>query len=325
MVDCEQTRVQVGCAGILVADTFCGPMRELPREGELLAVDSMPTKAGGCAANVAMDLVKQGVAVEVLGCVGRDVSGEALRRLLEQGRVECRHLVYADDLPTSRTVILLVEGQDRRYLHFFGANRAFTVGHIRRDWVANLKVFYLGGHCAMPGIKTVELLELLTFCQAKGVTTVVDVVIPQHFSDMDELRSLLPHIDYFLPNDDEARVITGVTDPLAQLRAFQASGANTVIITQGTAGAIASRGKEFWRCGALPTRLLDPSGAGDAFASGIITGILRNWDLPQALRYASALGASATQAVGTTDGVFTAEEAVSFLNSHPLEVSSGKL
>ena len=36
----------VGCAGILVADTFCGPMKRLPLEGELLAIDRMPSKAG---------------------------------------------------------------------------------------------------------------------------------------------------------------------------------------------------------------------------------------------------------------------------------------
>ena len=61
---------EVGCAGILVADTFCGPMKRLPREGELLAIDEMPSKAGGCAANVAIDLAKQGVAADVCGCVG---------------------------------------------------------------------------------------------------------------------------------------------------------------------------------------------------------------------------------------------------------------
>ena len=316
---------EVGCAGILVEDTFCGPVQELPREGQLLVIDAMPTKVGGCAANVAIDLAKQQIDVEVIGCVGGDASGAALCRSLEQGRVGCRQVVYANGFPTSKTVILLVKGQDRRYIHLFGANRAFTIGHISRDWVARLKIFYLGGLCVLPGVKTLELLDLLAFCRSKGVTTVVDVVIPQRFSEMDELRSLLPQVDYFLPNDDEARLIAGTTDSLAQLRAFHASGANTVIITQGQAGAVASRGKEYWRCDAYPASVLDPSGAGDAFASGIITGILHKWDLPRTLRYASALGASATLAVGTTEGVFTADEAGSFVDSHRLEVSSGKL
>ena len=44
----------VGCAGILVADTICGPLPEMPAEGSLVAVDDMPVKVGGCAANVAI-------------------------------------------------------------------------------------------------------------------------------------------------------------------------------------------------------------------------------------------------------------------------------
>jgi sugar/nucleoside kinase (ribokinase family) len=316
---------EVGCAGILVEDTFCGPMNDLPREGQLVALDAMPIKAGGCAANVAIDLAKQGVDVEVVGCLGQDASAVALCRCLEKSRVGCRRLVHTDAWPTSRTVILLVEGQDRRYIHLFGANRAFTVAHIPRDWVKSLTIFYLGGLCVMPGLKAAELLDLLAFCRANGVITVVDVVIPLHFSNLVEVHSLLPHIDYFLPNADEARLVTGTTEPLAQLRALQASGAHTAIITQGKTGAIASSGKKFWQCGSYSTPVLDPSGAGDAFASGIITGVLRHWDLPQSLRYAGALGASATRAIGTTDGVFTAEEADSFIHSHPLEVRTGTL
>ena len=47
---------EIGCAGILVADTVCGPLDELPREGSLVTLESMPAKAGGCAANVAIGL-----------------------------------------------------------------------------------------------------------------------------------------------------------------------------------------------------------------------------------------------------------------------------
>ena len=76
---------EVGCAGILVEDTFCGPMPLCPPEGQLVAVDAMPTKAGGCAANVAIDLAKQGVEVEIIGCVGRDHGHLALfERLVQQ-------------------------------------------------------------------------------------------------------------------------------------------------------------------------------------------------------------------------------------------------
>jgi sugar/nucleoside kinase (ribokinase family) len=312
---------EVGCAGILVEDTICGPMPQCPPEGQLVAVDAMPTKAGGCAANVAIDLAKQGVRVEIIGCVGQDGAGAALKHALEEHGVDCRQLIFAGGVATSKTVILLVEGEDRRYVHFFGANRSFTVQQIPRDWVAGLKVFYLGGLCVMPGLRMAELSDLLQFCRSKGVVTVVDVVIPQQFSAASELCALLPQIDYFLPNDDEARFLTGAENPLEQVRAFLARGAKTVIITQGQDGVTAARGKEYWRAGAYPASVVDPSGAGDAFAAGVITGILRGWNVPEMLRYGSALGVSATRAIGTTDGVFTAKEAAAYVQSNRLEIS----
>jgi sugar/nucleoside kinase (ribokinase family) len=225
---------KVGCAGMLVEDTFCGPMTALPPEGQLLALDVMPVKAGGCAANVAIDLVKQGFTVDIVGCLGRDSSAEVVLSCLKEHSVGCEQVTLVGGYPTSKTVILLVEGEDRRYLHVFGSNRAFTVGHINRDWLKTLSVFYLGGLCALPAVTIAELRELLLFCREHNVTTVVDVVLAQAWTGAEELKTLLPYIDYFLPNDDEARKITGQSDVLDQLRAFRTAGANCVVVTQGS-------------------------------------------------------------------------------------------
>lgn len=328
---------EAGCAGILVADTFCGPMKELPREGRLVAVDSMPSRAGGCAANVAIDLAKQGVVCDVIGCVGQDPSAAVIVRELEAAHVGCDRIAYVPDYATSRTVILLVEGQDRRYIHMFGANAAFTAAHIPRDWLAGLKVFYLGGLFLMPSFRTEEFLELLKFCRAHGVTSVVDVVVPQricefrghHENDVPEicrnsLAPLLPFVDYFLPNEDEARTLTGCAEPLDQVGALVEGGAGTVVVTCGKNGAVGGRNAQRWRVGGFGIEAVDPSGSGDAFSSGIVTGILRGWELPQTLVYASALGASAARAVGTTAGVFTAAAAEAFLATHTLQIDSAR-
>lgn len=315
----------VGCSGILVADTFCGPMKEMPREGQLLAVEAMPSHAGGCAANVALDLSKQGITTDVVGCLGQDPASSIIVTELKQAQVGCNHLIYTADYPTSRTLILLVEGQDRRYIHMFGANTAFTVSHIRQDWLAELKVFYVGGLFLMPSFVSNDLLELLKFCRQRHIATVVDVVIPHKADYMRELSPLSPFIDYFLPNADEARVLTGYDRAEDQARAFLAEGVGTIIITRGKDGLLAARGDEAWLAGVYPMPITDPSGAGDAFCSGIITGIVRQWDLPDTLRYASALGASAARAVGTTPGVFMAEEAENFMSSNMLNMQKIKL
>lgn len=317
------TAAEVGCAGILVGDTFCGPMSALPRPGQLLAVDGMPSRPGGCAANVAIDLAKQGIRVDVAGRVGRDAAANMIRGALAEHGIGCEQVAVSDAYPTSTTVILLVRGEDRRYIHSFGANRALTAADLDREWLAGLKVFYLGGLLALPGVSTEGLRDVLAFCRSHGVVTVVDVVVPDGSGAMQRVRPLLPEIDYFLPNDDEARELTGASEPCEQLRVLLAAGMHNVVITRGAAGAIAgsSASNTIHEIGTYPADVIDPSGAGDAFSSGVVTGILRGWDMERTLRYAAALGASATRAVGTTDGVFTADEAQRFIAAQPLPVT----
>jgi sugar/nucleoside kinase (ribokinase family) len=313
--------LEVGCAGILVKDTFCGPMASLPPEGSLLALDDMPVRAGGCAANVALDLAKQGVAVDLAGCLGNDSAADFLLDIYKKSLVGCSRVLRMEGYSTSRCIILLVEGEDRRYLYVDGANRAFTVRHLAREWLAQLKVFYLGGLFALPGFEVESLAQVLRFCRESKVTTVVDVVVPQGFTGMASLKPLLPFIDMFVPNEDEARAFTGLTDPVDQLRAFRAAGANTVIVTRGAHGVLAGRAEKQWRCGSYQMNVVDPSGSGDAFTSGIIRSLLLGWDMPQMLCYASAVGASVTRAAGTTDTMFSAAEAETFVREQPLIVT----
>ena len=135
------------------------------------------------------------------------------------------------------------------------------------------------------------------------------------------VERLLPHIDWFLPNDAEAAALTGEADPLEAIRVFRSWGGRDIVVTLGDRGAIAVFGNEYWRCNAYPGQTVDPSGAGDAFASGLITGIANGWAFSRSLQYASVLGASATRMVGTTDGVFTAAQAEQIIAEQPVTVS----
>ena len=157
---------------------------------------------------------------------------------------------------------------------------------------------------------------MLGYCRQRGIVTVVDVVVPEGDSQMELLLPLLPHTDYFLPNDDESERLTGCADTEQQMVTFLRHGVGTVVITRGAAGSAAASGDQRWQAGAYRVNSIDPSGSGDAFAAGLVTGVLRGWDMAETLGYAAALGASATTAVGTTDGVFTAEQARAFIDEH---------
>src|SRR6201997_1688511 len=120
----------VVCAGIIVADHVSSPISHLPAAGELVLADQLVLTIGGCAANVAVDLVKLGVSAGVVGCIGDDVFGRVVADLLREQRVDVSGLSVRPGLDTSQTLIVNVAGQDRRFIHTFGANAAFEAGSV---------------------------------------------------------------------------------------------------------------------------------------------------------------------------------------------------
>jgi sugar/nucleoside kinase (ribokinase family) len=311
---------EVLCAGIVVADHLCTPISHLPAAGELVMADRLILTLGGCAANAAVDLGKMGVAARVVGRVGDDLFGRIVQQMLVDADVDPSGLAVSPGRDTSQTLIVNVAGQDRRFVHTFGANADFSAADIPADF-AGARVLYVGGFFAMDRLLPAELADVFARARKAGVTTVLDVVTPGPGRDyLAALAPLLPHTDVFLPNTDEAKLMTGEADPLRQAERFRALGAGTVVITLGGDGALLVSARERLRVGTYPIEFVDGTGGGDAFDAGYICGLLRGAPTDDCLRLASALGASCVRAVGTTPGVFTCAECEEFLRRHTLRI-----
>jgi sugar/nucleoside kinase (ribokinase family) len=313
---------EVLCAGIVVADHVCTPIDHLPVAGELVLADRLLLTIGGCAANVAVDLAKMGVSASVVGRVGGDAFGRVVADMLRESGVEVSALQVSPDLDTSQTLIVNVKGQDRRFIHTFGANADFRTADIPEECATRSRAFYLGGYLVMPKIVQDELVPLFAAARKSGSRTVLDVVTPGPADYLPQLERLLPHVDVFMPNNHEGELMTGKRDPLRQAEHFRQMGAHTVIITLGGEGAVLVDPQQRLRAGAFPMNFVDGSGGGDAFAAGYICGMLAKNDAAECLRLASALGASCVRAVGTTTGVFTRKECEEFLEEHTVRIEA---
>jgi len=310
----------VVCAGIVVADHVSSPISHLPAAGELVLADQLVLTIGGCAANVAVDLGKLGVPATVVGCVGDDIFGRVVADLLRDSGVDASGLRVRAGQTTSQTLIVNVQGQDRRFIHTFGANADFSPADIPTD-LTGCKVLYLGGYFLMDLLTPSALAEVFARARLQGVQTVLDVVTPGPRADyLDRLRPVLPHVDVFLPNDHEAHLITGLSDPLAQAREFHRLGAKTAIVTQGERGSILVSDGLTLRAGTFRMPFVDGTGGGDAFAAGYIAGLLQGLGPRECLSMGSAVGASCVRAIGTTTGVFTRSECEAFLRENTLTV-----
>src|SRR5207248_7519786 len=175
---------------------------------------------------------------------------------------------------TSQTLIVNVAGQDRRFIHTFGANALFSAADIPLELAKQCEVLYLGGYLLMPRVRPGELADVFAAARREGVRTVLDVVTPGPGDYLTRLRDVLPHVDVFLPNNHEAELITGEKDPLRQAEVFHQLGAKTSIITLGGEGAVVVSEDTRLRVGVFEVPFVDGSGGGDAFAAGYIVGLL---------------------------------------------------
>jgi sugar/nucleoside kinase (ribokinase family) len=310
-------------AGILVVDHLSTPIARVPRAGELILCDRLPLAVGGCASNVAIDLARVGVGVGVVGCVGRDPFGQFLIDRLSAAGVETSGVQMLDGVGTSGTLIINVAGEDRRFIHAAGANAVMQANHIPLDRVRRAKVFYVGGYLLMPALEEPGALqEIFREARRSGVQTVLDVVLPGPGDHWPKLESLLAETDVFLPNEDEAAAITGLTNPLDQAQRFRDAGAGTVVITQGERGTLLVNKDLRIRAAVYPTQFVGGTGAGDAFDAGFIAGLLAGEDPIGCLKWGAALGASCVRSISATESVFTREEALAFMRQHQLDIEA---
>ncbi len=310
--------------GVVVADVFVPPLQRLPDAGELLTTDDFLIEPGGCAANVAIALGKLGVPAAVGGRVGDDVFGALVKRDLDARGVDTTGILTTAGIGTSKTVIIPVVGEDRRYLHTFGANAALAADDLAATAFATAEVIYIGGYLILPALREDELARLLEEARARGATVILDVVAPSRTElSLSAVSRLLPLADYFIPNLDEARSLTGRDDPAAQAEELIAHGAHTVMVKLGDKGLYVRSEEGSFELAAPRVHVVEPSGAGDAFAAGLALGILEDWELERKARFASVMGASACTALGCADGVFTRAEADEYLAGHPLPLRAG--
>ncbi|MEZ6044910.1 MAG: PfkB family carbohydrate kinase [Planctomycetaceae bacterium] len=147
----------------------------------------------------------------------------------------------------------------------------------------------------------------------------LDVVTPEQQDYWQDIQELMPYTDYFLPNDDEAELLTGLSNPVDQARKLRDAGAGTIVITCGDQGTVVMSEQEEFRTRCYKVPFVDGTGSGDAFVAGFMHGLLGTESLLNCVISGSALGASCVRSVGATTSVFHENELVEFINQQKLE------
>jgi sugar/nucleoside kinase (ribokinase family) len=230
-------------------------------------------RGGGAAANVAAWLARSGAAAILVGRVGDDARGRAVMTALRDEGVDVR-VAVDPQRPTGTCVVLVAPDGERSMLPDRGANAALAPTPLTAD-AAHVHV---AGYALLdPGARPAALAALAAAREA-GIPTSVD---PASAAPLAAARGAflgwIDGVDLLLPNADEATVLTGAADPVEAARVLSES-AREVVVTLGGAGALWTDGTALVRVPAVPTDVVDTTGAGDAFTAGLLAAWLADPD-----------------------------------------------
>lgn len=306
-------------AGILFADVGCAPIDHAPVPGELVQTERVELSLGGCASNVSINLARLEAPTGLCGCVGDDAFSDYILSSLANPLVDVSGVRRVSNSSPGCSLIVNVKGEDRRFISTTGANAQLTIEDFPKDWTEQADILYIGGFLMLPGIETPETVEYLKAFQARGGKTILDVVLYGDRNYWSALKPLMPYVDYFMPNDDEGREITGLTDPVEQAKFFVDAGAKTCVITCGANGSVYYSDTDKFRADIFKTEFIGGTGSGDAFDAGFIAALLDNCDPYEAMKRASAQGMSCVRHSSATESVFTKSELNAFLEGRQLQ------
>ena len=268
----------------------------LPVPGETVTGGTLLVNHGGKGANQAVAARRLGAEVRLVGCVGRDASGTAIRAALAREGIGVEGIVESEK--ATGTALIVVDPAGRNQITVApGANRALTVDHVR----ARVEDFAWADVVATVLEVPLDTVGVtLALAREHGCRTILNPApVPP------EPVEGLALVDYLTPNAGEAERLSGVpvrtpADAEPAARALRKAGAGTVIVTLGEDGVVACADTTL-TVPAFAVDAIDTTAAGDAFNAGLAVALAEGMALPEALRFASATAALTCTRRGAQD------------------------
>jgi argininosuccinate lyase len=298
------SRVKGGvlCSGSIVCDTLVCPAADAPW-GTTTVVETIEPHPGGNGANTALALAWLGTPVRLLGTVGSDESGRYLLAALRHAGVDTG-AVHVAEGATAATIALVNSSGERRFYHRMGvAADAFAAPvEFTPALTAGMALYHLSSPFILPHLRG-QLADTLARARAAGLRTSFDTNWDSLGRWMTDVGPCLPHLDMVFLNEDEARMITGHTDPRAAAGVLLAGGARMAILKLGARGCAVYTGGREILSPAFEVNVRDTTGAGDCFAGGFLSALLDGAEPEDAARFANAAGALSVQHLGASAGL----------------------
>ncbi|WP_051656605.1 carbohydrate kinase family protein [Butyrivibrio sp. AE3004] len=305
----NKENVKISIIGGAVLDVLAGAAGPEVFETGSMPMDYIRTSFGGDALNEAVVLSRLGKKTELITRLGNDEVGNRICAFLDENGVSHDKTIMTDEYASSTNIVLV----DKKGERFFLTDPASSQRKLFEDDIAKstdemADIVSFASIFVSPPLKPENLGRLFRQIKKRRII-LTDMTKPKNGEKLQDLRSCLPYIDYFLANNDEISMLTGESVPRENAELLIKEGVGCAVIKLGAKGCIIKTADAFYEIPAYSDcKVIDTTGAGDSFAAGFLYGLSEKFSLKDCGLFGCAVASCVVENIGGAEGVKSLEE-----------------
>lgn len=271
----------------------------------------------GNASNFAIGSSRLGLKSGIITIVGNEGSGEMILENFKKEKVNTHYLEYDRRSPTNYSAIINFAGERTIFSHH--EDRKYKFPKINKNDIPKWIYLTSTGH----GYEKLYQ-KTIEFCQKHNVKLGFNPGTLQVRGGLAKIRSVIRHSNVMIVNKDEAKMILGIKEPRDikhLLKSIHNHGPEIVVITDGEKGAYSHDGVSFIHADILGSKVVERTGAGDAFSTGFISAIIHGANCCEALQWGTLNSDSVIQYIGPQKGLLTLSQMRQRVKKYPIKLT----
>lgn len=270
--------------------------------GDKIPVDEMKCLPAGNNNNNAVGAARLKMKTALYGNVGGDGNGKMILDHLREEGVVTRYVVVNKNIPTEQSIVLTYQGE--RTILVYHYPWEYSLPDLERArWVYFSSVSY-------SYVKTPLISQIENYIERTGANFAFGPGTNQLNHGVGKDPKLLSLTKVFIVNKGEAKKILEISEEKKMdikklLSGLADLGPKLVVVTDGVDGSFGFDGEKFYEIEAFPANLVEMTGAGDGYSTGLLAGLFHGNSLPEAMRWGAANGAAVVEKIGAQTGLLT--------------------
>ena len=297
--------MQVTVIGPAIVDILAGGVTKQIFDHKSNALSDIRMSFGGNALNEAVTLARLGVETELISKVGSDDAGKRVVDFLKDNLVHTDKIKTEDGLSTAINIVMVDTDGERFFLTNPNSNlRKLSFDDIKSwcDTMADIVCFPCLFTSPLLDLPTME--EMFRLIKQTDKTVVLDMTTAKNDETIDDMKGMLSYVDYFLPNEEELKSISGGLSTDEAAKKILSYGVKAVVVKRGGKETLLYTAEGCEKVKTFATdKVIDTTGAGDTFGAGFIYGLTNNMSINDCVAFGNAVASCAIEALGATNGI----------------------